>query len=80
MAIHDHYLAEDFVQVTDNLEIMQKSLMAILETATTATFENADQAIASFEKSFQVLEALNKKKLERDQYDPFNEYTRRNFF
>lgn len=79
MAIHDHYLIEDFERVSVHLDIIHKSLMNILEAGTSANFKLGEESKIQLEKSYQVLETLHKKKLERESHSD-SEYIRRNFF
>lgn len=79
MAIHDHYLLEDFNQVSTHLDIMHQATMNILKAGTNADFQLGKDSKIQLEKSYQVLEALHKKKIHREESHHV-EYMRRNYF
>lgn len=79
MAIHDHYLLEDFEKVSTHLDIIQKSLMNILEATTSGDFQLGRDSKIQLEKSYRVMEALHLKKLNRESLAEAA-YIRRNFF
>lgn len=79
MAIHDHYLLEDYERVSTHLDIVHKSLMNILQATTSGDFEMGRNSKVQLEKSYRTLEALHHKKLNRESLAEAA-YIRRNFF
>ncbi|MEC5422364.1 hypothetical protein QGM71_02520 [Virgibacillus sp. C22-A2] len=77
--IQDHYLTEDYDQVAAHLDIMHKSLMGILNSATTGDFTHTDDYQIQMQKSLKVMMALNFKKQKRDEFETLNNgvYARR---
>ena len=65
--IQEHYLQEDYGQVTDHLEILHTAVMTVLEGATTGDFKKIEQAQHKIEKSKLGLKALNTKKIKREE-------------
>lgn len=78
--LQDHYLPEDWGEMTDELERLHKLSMLILKRATTADFFDKKIILDQIAEAYNTLEILNKKKLLQDQHDPHGEYVRRNFF
>ena len=67
MTIQNHYLEENYEQVTDNLDELHKSAMNILKGATTGNFDLIEQSQVQIERSRKILKALCKKKVFRDE-------------
>lgn len=77
--IYDHYLIEDREQLDANLLLMHQALIKILESTTKADFNTAEDSWVQFGKSYQILKALNLKKIQHDGQQ-INLYMRRNYF
>lgn len=69
MALKEHYLAEDWPQVLDNIEIMGKSSMALKDMATNAEFSSKQEHLAKINQAVETIMALNRKKIDRDLSD-----------
>lgn len=68
MSLHKHYLPEDTEQLDANLVEMHQALVNILKCTTDADFLEAERSRIKFERSYQIVHALHKKKAARDRW------------
>ena len=70
--LKDHYLEEDYELLTDELDKLHRTCMNVLNDAAEANFENTKIHLQQINKSMTLLQALNNKKLKRDEFELHN--------
>lgn len=81
MALKDNFLIEDMGDVADHLENLLKTCLDAQDCALKGNFVHNNQFLKDISHSLNVLEALNKKKIKRDEqyyfdknYESFRPY------
>ncbi|UUG68569.1 hypothetical protein YPHTV1_00007 [Halomonas phage YPHTV-1] len=77
--LQENYLPEDIYRSSDELVNVQKNCIKLLNSALEAQFTEKDRIIAELDQGMKVLEALNQKKLKREEHK-HHEYARRHWF
>lgn len=78
--LKDNYQIEDYPEMIDQIENLFNLGMKTVEIAEKADFTSKNQVLAEINRSFEILEALNRKKISRDLDNGARELIRRNYF
>ena len=64
--LKDHYLIEDYPEMVDQIENLFNASMKAVEMAEKADFNTKNEILADINRSLEILQALNRKKIDRD--------------
>lgn len=63
--LKNHYLIEDWPQVLDNIETVMNASVAMLNIAENGEFSSKNEQLAKINRSMEIIQALNRKKVDR---------------
>ena len=63
--LKDHYLIEDYPEMVDQIENLFNASMKAVEMAEKADFNTKNEILADINRSLEILQALNLKKVKR---------------
>lgn len=78
--LKEHYLAEDWPQVLDSIQVMLDGSVALLNMTENAEFSSKQEHLAKINQAVETVVALNRKKIDRDISDQATSYLRRHMF
>lgn len=64
--LKEHYLMEDWPQMLDEIENIMNTSVSILNVAENASFEHKNEQLAKMNRSLEILQALHRKKINRE--------------
>ncbi len=79
MGLKEHYLAEDYPTVVNEIDNLLVVFSQVLKVAETAEFSTRNEQLAKIDSSLTLLRALNIKKTKREAL-AYSESIRRNYF
>ncbi|MCM3396821.1 hypothetical protein M3638_03070 [Oceanobacillus profundus] len=78
--LKDHYLIEDYPEMVDQIENLFNASMKSVEMAEKADFNTKHEILADMNRSLEILQALNRRKINQDVDNGARELIRRNYF
>ncbi|MDO6448121.1 hypothetical protein [Oceanobacillus profundus] len=78
--LKDHYLIEDYPEMVDQIVNLFNASMKAVEMAEKADFNTKNEILADINRSLEILQALNRRKINQDIDNGARELIRRNYF